>query len=92
MKCINCKKEYKEFTLYNFNLGLCEDCLKKFEKDKKIERDGTCDIVKHKITCPKCKKVYDDLIVDEKCRTEDCNVWFFWDDLDHRVFARWVKG
>ena len=33
MKCVNCKKEYEYFAFANFNLDLCENCLREFEKD-----------------------------------------------------------
>lgn len=88
-KCINCNKEYKEFMLSNYNLGLCRSCYKEFEESK-IQRDESIDNVTHKVTCPKCKKIYGWSIKDEKCKTKDCNVWFFWDELDCRVIARWV--
>jgi len=91
MNCINCNKEYKNFMLSNYNLGLCKTCFDKFEKENCIDRDESCDEVEHKITCPKCKKVYKKLIVDEKCKTKNCGVWFFWDDLDCIVIARWLK-
>ncbi|MCX6708821.1 MAG: hypothetical protein NTW67_04225 [Candidatus Woesearchaeota archaeon] len=48
-------------------------------------------MVKHKITCPKCRNTYD-FIVDKKCETKNCGVWFFWDELDCHVFARWLKS
>jgi len=88
-KCINCKNEYKEFTLSNYNLGLCQECFKKFEESK-IHRDDNVDKVIHTVTCPKCKRVYKRCIVDQKCETEKCNVWFFWDSLDCRAIARWI--
>src|SRR3989344_3801432 len=91
MRCINCNKGYREFAFYNYNLGLCRHCLNKFEKNRKIEIDESCDKVKHKITCPECGKIYKGLIVDERCKTKNCNVWFFWDSLDCMVFARWLK-
>ncbi|MFH1592105.1 MAG: hypothetical protein ABIB47_01925 [Candidatus Woesearchaeota archaeon] len=91
MKCVNCNKKYEKFMLSNYNLGLCKACYDKFEKNKNIERDETCDEVEHKITCPKCGKVYKELIVDEKCRTKDCDVWFFWNNMDCMVFAKWMK-
>lgn len=88
-KCINCNKKYKEFMLSNFNLGLCRKCYDKFEESK-IQRDYWVDKITHKVTCPKCKKVYDWTITDKKCESKDCNVWFFWDELDCRVTARWI--
>ena len=90
-KCISCKKEYKPFAFSNYNLDLCTKCLDKFEENGKIDRDDWCDKVTHKITCPKCKKIYEKIIVDKKCETKDCDVWFFWDNLDCNVFARWIK-
>jgi DNA-directed RNA polymerase subunit RPC12/RpoP len=87
-KCANCNKEYKEFMLSNYNLSLCSECFEKLEETA-IQRDSSIDKVTHKITCPKCKKTYK-FICDEKCKTEGCNVWFFWDELDCMVFARWL--
>ncbi|HLD43784.1 MAG TPA: hypothetical protein VJB08_07420 [Candidatus Nanoarchaeia archaeon] len=86
-KCIHCKRGYKEFMMSNYNLGLCRKCFDAFED--RIDRDDSIDEVTHKITCPKCRHTYD-FIVDEQCKTKNCNVWFFWDDLDCRVIARWV--
>ena len=76
--------------LDNYNLGLCRKCFDAFEESK-IERDESVDNVKHKVTCPKCKRIYK-FIVDEKCKTKNCNVWFFWDDLDCQVIARWIES
>lgn len=90
MKCINCNKGYKEFMLANYNLNLCQTCFERFEEER-IDRDDMCDKVTHKITCPKCGKIYEKFIVDDKCKTQNCNVWFFWDSLDCMVFARWIK-
>jgi len=89
-KCINCRRRYKEFMLSNYNLSLCQDRFEKFEESK-IQRDDV-DKVTHTVTCPKCKRVYQGCIVDQKCKTEKCNVWFFWDSLDCRIFARWIKN
>ena len=91
MKCVNCKKDYDSFTLANYNLDLCETCIEQFEKEEGIEDDYSCDKVTHQITCPKCGKVYEHFIVDKKCETTECNVYFFWDSLDCKVFARWLK-
>ena len=88
-KCINCKNKYKEFMFSNYNLGLCQDCFDKFEESK-IDRDNYVDEVTHRVTCPKCKKVYEECITGKKCETENCNIWFFWNDLDCNVFARWI--
>ena len=90
-KCIKCSKKYEEFMLSNYNLGLCRACFDTFEKEGKIERDSGCDEVKHKVTCPECGRIYEKLIVDEKCKTKGCDVWFFWDDLDCVSIARWIK-
>lgn len=92
MKCINCKKEYKSFSLANYNLDLCQKCVEQFEKEDKIEQNENCDKVTHQITCPNCGKVYKEFIVDKKCETTGCNVHFFWDSLDGQVFARWIKN
>ena len=86
--CIKCSKEYEEFTFHNFNLDLCPTCC---EIKDLIERDEFVDNVTHKITCPLCKKTYGLEIVDEKCKTKDCPVHFFWGDLDSCAFAMWVK-
>ena len=91
MKCINCKKEYASFAIAEYNLSLCRKCIDKFEKEGRISHDYLCDKITHKITCPKCGRVYKKFIVDKKCETKNCNVWFFWDDLDCAVFARWIK-
>ena len=88
-KCINCKTAYEEFMFENYNLGLCKNCFNMFDETT-IKRDYSVDKVEHKITCPKCNKNYDCKILDRKCETEDCNVWFFWDNLDCMVFARWI--
>lgn len=89
-KCINCRKEYKDFMFDNYNLSLCKDCFEKLEETK-IKRDSRVDKVTHEITCPKCKRVYDWEIVDNKCKTKGCNVWFFWDRSDCTAFARWIE-
>ena len=89
--CINCNKEYELFCFDDFNLGLCPDCLDKFDKENKIAREEGIDIVKHDITCPLCKAKYGLGILNEQCKTEGCPVRFFWDDLDCVVMARWIK-
>ena len=71
----------------NFNLGLCPECL----ENTKIQWDETVDEVTHKVTCPKCRRIYDLDIVDSKCKTKACNVWFFWDSLDCMVISRWIE-
>jgi len=86
MICASCKNKYEQFMLFNYNLDLCQNCF----KDEEIVYDFSCDALKHKITCPKCGKIYD-FIVDEKCTTKKCNVWFFWDKTDCRVFAKWKE-
>jgi len=89
-KCIKCKTEYEGFMISNYNLGLCPKCFNK--EETYIEREDMIDDVTHKITCPKCGKVYTNVgITDSKCKTKDCPVWFFWDDLDSVVIARWLK-
>ena len=90
-KCINCGKEYKSFMFENFNLGLCPECFEAFEKQNKIEREEMIDKVTHTVTCPLCKKKYGSEIVDQKCKTKGCPVYFFWDSLDCMIFARWIK-
>ncbi|MBC8500342.1 MAG: hypothetical protein ISS25_01610 [Nanoarchaeota archaeon] len=89
--CVNCGSEYKMFMFSNYNLGLCKICYEKFKKQEKVVRDEWCDEVAYRITCPKCKRIYYDFICDEKCITENCDVWFFWDGLDGKVFAKWLK-
>ena len=84
-KCINCKKEYTTKALCDYNLGLCDDCYDKL-KDKIDYEEG---IEKLTVTCPKCKKEYGREIMDSKCKTEGCNVHFFW-NADHTVVARWI--
>lgn len=84
MICNNCKNSYEKFMLFNYNLDLCQDCFDTAD----INYDFDCDKVTHKITCPKCGRVYD-FIVDKKCETKNCPVWFFWDERDNRVIARW---
>ncbi|MFC1698161.1 hypothetical protein ACFL1H_07505 [Nanoarchaeota archaeon] len=88
-KCINCKEEYNSFMISNYNLDLCKECFKKFEKSK-IKIAERIDKVTHKVTCPKCKKIYNKCIHDQKCETKNCNVWFFLGDLDCCAFARWI--
>lgn len=88
--CENCNEEYEYFMHSNFNLGLCPKCYDKLDKDDTIKHDEWVDTVTHKIICPKCNAIYD-MIVDQKCETKDCNVWFFWDELDCKVFARWKE-
>lgn len=90
-KCIRCKKDFEYYMHSNFNLGLCQECLNELEESGKITRDEWVDNVTHSITCPKCGRHYL-MIVDNKCDTPDCNVWFFWDELDCKVFARWIKS
>jgi len=90
MKCIKCEKEYKQYMFENFNLGLCEKCLKKCEDEERIIIDETVDEVTHKIVCPLCKKEYDSRIINKKCETKNCPVHFFIGDLDKNVFARWI--
>jgi len=87
--CINCKKEYKTFMFDNYNLNLCKECFDKFE-EQKIKINHSVDKVTHIISCPKCKASYGLEIVDKKCETKGCNVWFFWDQLDCIAFARWI--
>jgi NMD protein affecting ribosome stability and mRNA decay len=93
-KCIKCGKEYELFCISNYNLGLCKECFKKedeiMNKKSNIIRDESVDEVTHKVTCPKCGRVYEG-IWDEKCKTKGCPVWFFWDDLDCKTFARWYE-
>jgi predicted amidophosphoribosyltransferase len=90
-KCINCKKNYEIFMLSNFNLGLCKECHEQFEKEHKIGRDDNIDTVVHNVICPECGKKYKKMPVDIKCVTKGCNVWFFWDELDCVVFAKWLE-
>ncbi len=86
MICTSCRTKYDPYMLYNYNLDLCPTCF----KDDEVVYDFCCDEVSHNITCPKCKKTYD-FIVDKKCKTRGCDVWFFWDELDSRIFAKWKE-
>lgn len=90
-KCIKCGKEYDMFMFENYNLGLCEECYGIAEQDAKIALSEDVDEVTHKITCPKCGKVYDLKICDSKCETEGCNVHFFWWRDDGMIVARWLE-
>lgn len=78
--------------LSNCNLDLCQKCYDLFEKEDKIWQDG-CDKVTHLVTCPLCKRKYDNkhLPTDSKCKTKGCKAWFFWDDLDCVVTAKYIN-
>ena len=91
--CKNCKKTYDKYAFYNYNLGLCQECLDEAEKTGEACRDEWCDTVIHVTICPVCGRRYVNTIqADEKCETEGCPVYFFWDDLDCAVFAKWLKS
>ena len=85
-KCINCKKSYKTKMLGNYNLDLCDSCFNKLEDQIDIDEH----IQKVTVTCPKCKRVYDWGVVDQKCKTKGCNVHFFKGDPTNMIVARWV--
>jgi hypothetical protein len=90
-KCVNCKKKYEPYMLSNYNLDLCRKCYDDLEINGEIVTDNA-DYVVHTVTCPLCKKKYDNkhLPIDSKCKTKDCKVWFFWDELDCVVVARYI--
>ena len=89
-QCKKCNKKYKEHMFYNYNLSLCEKCYNKEEKENNIVHDSFVDNVSHKIICPICGRKYNKIIVDTKCKTKNCPVHFFWDDLDSVVFAKFM--
>lgn len=84
MICASCRNKYQKYMLFNYNLELCQTC---FDNTENVY-DFNCDKITHSIKCPKCKRKYN-FIVDKKCETTDCPVWFFWDETECRVFARW---
>ena len=91
MKCIKCKTKYKLYMFDMYNLGLCSTCYNDSCDADQIEVDETVDDVTHKVTCPKCKAVYDYGICDSKCKTKGCDVYFFEMVDDKYIFAKWLK-